>query len=288
MRYLILFVAILLLSVPEGAISQSAATFSGRPARQMMGGTSSASGQRGGAAASGARPGMHPTASPQPATSAPTDAGFPHRLGTTVGLQAVPPVTAPFGVGNINHPGMQPLPTNVGAISAPPAGYPNINFPGGAPGMNNPPSMPPRWGGTWDGRFHGRDHRSFDKPHAGPGVVFYGVPYYVPYVVYTTEPAAAAVPVPVAPPGPYGSGAAVGAPAPSEPAMPSAFKTITLLAFKDHTIMAVTDYWLEGDAVCYDTSSGSRTCIPLDRLDLPLTQQLNRERNVRFVLEARP
>jgi hypothetical protein len=70
--------------------------------------------------------------------------------------------------------------------------------------------------------------------------------------------------------------------------MPSAFKTITLLAFKDHTIMAVTDYWLEGDAVCYDTSSGSRTCIPLDRLDLPLTQQLNRERNVRFVLEARP
>jgi hypothetical protein len=38
----------------------------------------------------------------------------------------------------------------------------------------------------------------------------------------------------------------------------------------------------------YETSSGSRTFVPLDRLDFALTQQLNFERNVRFVLEARP
>ena len=38
----------------------------------------------------------------------------------------------------------------------------------------------------------------------------------------------------------------------------------------------------------YETSPGVRTPVPLDRLDFAITQQLNRERNVRFVLEARP
>ena len=61
-----------------------------------------------------------------------------------------------------------------------------------------------------------------------------------------------------------------------------------MLAFKDHTVLIVTDYWLEGDMLVYETSPGVRTPVPLERLDLILTQQLNRERNVRFVLEARP
>ena len=53
-------------------------------------------------------------------------------------------------------------------------------------------------------------------------------------------------------------------------------------------MLVVTDYWLEGDMLVYETRPGVRTAVPLDRLDLVLTQQLNRERNVRFVLEARP
>jgi hypothetical protein len=61
-----------------------------------------------------------------------------------------------------------------------------------------------------------------------------------------------------------------------------------LLAFKDSTVIAVTDFWLEGYMLVYETSSGSRTFVLLDRLDFALTQQLNFERNVRFVLEARP
>jgi hypothetical protein len=157
--------------------------------------------------------------------------------------------------------------------------------------MNNP-SMPPRWGDSWDGRWQGRGHGSFGKRRVAPNVVFYGVPYYVPYIVYTPDPSPNTAQTQPANPAPYGSGITVSPPPPPQPAAPSAappgFKTITLLAFKDHSVVAVMDYWLEGDQVCYDTGSGLRTCIPLDRLDLPLSQQLNRERNVRFVLEARP
>ena len=63
---------------------------------------------------------------------------------------------------------------------------------------------------------------------------------------------------------------------------------LTLLAFQNHTIVAVTDYWLQGNILYYQTSNGMQGSIPLDRLDLPLTQQLNRERNIPFVLESRP
>ncbi len=61
-----------------------------------------------------------------------------------------------------------------------------------------------------------------------------------------------------------------------------------MLAFKDATVIAVTDYWLQGYMLVYETSQGVRTVVPLDRLDFGLTQQLNFERNVPFVLEARP
>jgi hypothetical protein len=60
-----------------------------------------------------------------------------------------------------------------------------------------------------------------------------------------------------------------------------------LLAFKDSSVVVVVEYWLEGDWLYYITTSGHRLSGPLDRLDQPLTQQLNRERNVPFILEAR-
>jgi len=63
---------------------------------------------------------------------------------------------------------------------------------------------------------------------------------------------------------------------------------VTLLAFRDSTVLAVVDYWLQGEMLVYSTSLGVRTVVPLDRLDLALTQQLNFERNVPFILEARP
>jgi hypothetical protein len=60
-----------------------------------------------------------------------------------------------------------------------------------------------------------------------------------------------------------------------------------LLAFKDSSIVLVVEYWLEGDWLYYVTQSGHRLSGPLDRLDQPLTQQLNSERNVPFILESR-
>ena len=136
------------------------------------------------------------------------------------------------------------------------------------------------------GYFHGRGQ----NPSVGLGPIIYAVPYYVP--VYTEViPTTSAAPAEQPYKGPYGEYQ----PAPVQPqqppqpsAAPQAGRPVTLLAFKDHTIIAVTDYWLEGDMLVYETSPGVQVRMPLDRLDLVLTQQFNRERNVRFVLEARP
>ena len=64
-------------------------------------------------------------------------------------------------------------------------------------------------------------------------------------------------------------------------------KPVTLLAFKDQTVVAVTDYWLKGLEIHYkrtDTEVG----MPIEQLDFALTQQLNQERQVPFTLESRP
>jgi len=197
-----------------------------------------------------------------------TDPSFAGRLGRTVG--GYPPSAAP-GFGNINHPGIQPLPTGSGFPA------PNINYPGGAPGL---------YGGLPEGRRgrHRQGYSDFGGVYNGP--VIYAVPYYVP--VYTEV-------LPAAPPAPEPPRAfdirqyegVIPSPAPRQ-AVPQPARTVTLLAFKDAMVIAVTDYWMQGDSLVYETSLGVRTVVPLDRLDWALTQQLNFERNVPFVLEARP
>lgn len=200
-----------------------------------------------------------------------TDPGFAGRLGRTVG--GYPSSAAP-GYGNINHPGIQPLPTGSGFP------MPSINSPGDAPGL---------YGGLPDGRRgrHRQGYSGYGDVYGGQ-VIYYGVPYYVP--VYTE-----AVPVePPAPepPRPFDIRQYEGViPSPAEPQKVTPAKparTVTLLAFKDAMVIAVTDYWMQGYSLVYETSLGVRTVIPLDRLDWALTQQLNFERNVPFVLEARP
>ena len=130
-----------------------------------------------------------------------------------------------------------------------------------------------------------RGQTGFGGVFSGP--VIYAVPYYVP--VYTEV-------VPTAPPPEQPRQFDIRkyegvAPSPTEPQefepQPQE-QLITLLAFKDSTIIAVTDYWLQGYSLVYETGLGVRTVVPIDRLDWALTQQLNLERNVPFVLEARP
>ncbi|MBI4459906.1 MAG: hypothetical protein HY648_07590 [Acidobacteria bacterium] len=204
------------------------------------------------------------TAAPAPIT----DPGFASRLGQNVGLRAVPPVTAAPGLGNINHPGLQPLPMTAQPLgSAPP--IPNINFPGGHPSVRQ--TQPNPGNGSWSQR-QGRHFSGRHSRGKFAGAVIVGVPVY-PYAIYVTTPTTTITST--------SDQFTYSAPAASSELL------VTLLAFRDGTILAVVDYWLEEDYVSYFTLQGMRASAPLDRLDLPLTQRLNRERNVRFVLESR-
>ena len=156
---------------------------------------------------------------------------------------------------------------------------PNINNPGGSPGL---------YGGLPEGRW-GRQQQGYsDFGGVYNGPVIYAVPYYVP--IYTET-------VPAEPPAPEPPRAfdirqyegVIPSPAqPQQVVPPQPGRKVTLLAFKDAMVIAVTDYWMQGYSLVYETSLGVRTVVPLDRLDWGLTQQLNFERNVPFVLEARP
>ncbi|MSO19975.1 MAG: hypothetical protein EXQ56_05835 [Acidobacteria bacterium] len=209
-------------------------------------------------------------------------------------------------------PGKQPLPLTPQPSPASPAdprmapfgGYRDVNNPGGATGpfpgwsSSDGPGIVP-----WDpdgGRNGPRGGASRDQRHWPPNgyaPTYYLLPYYVPYVINTqgtegqtpsvgnpNQPAQqtglAAQPLPQ--PGPYGSvSSSTGASTQSSTA------NLTLLVFKDRTIVLVKSYWLEGETVWYETTDGLRTPISISQLDLTLTQQLNKERNVKFVLESR-
>ena len=155
----------------------------------------------------------------------------------------------------------------------------------------------------------------FPYPFLGFGPVFYGSPFsyfpfmgypgfssYTGYPGYSSYTGYSVAPSSSYPPDeqPYSEVAPTVGPQSSyvlpdveQPSQQPAESTpeatsVALLAFKDHSIVAVTDYWMEGETVYYETSYGGRTGIPLGQLDLSFTQQLNRERNLRFVLEFRP
>lgn len=63
---------------------------------------------------------------------------------------------------------------------------------------------------------------------------------------------------------------------------------LTLLVLKDHTIFAVTAYWLEDGRIFYVTSTGRQDSVALRDLDWEMTTQLNADRGVEFVLQSRP
>jgi hypothetical protein len=218
--------------------------------------------------------------SPPPAGA--INPSFPSRLGGTVGLHPFPP-----GVGNINQPGLPP--------GSPPA-IGNINNPG-VPRRPPFPLNPPRGQHPFPGRF--------GYPFFGFGPIFYGIPFfslpifgygsYVPDMGYGMAPSVSNPPEDqiyseIAPTvGPESSYMLPDTEESSQqpPATAPEARPLSLLAFKDHSIVAVTDYWLEGETLYYETSYSGRVGIPLGQVDLPLTQQLNRERNLRFVLESR-
>jgi hypothetical protein len=57
-----------------------------------------------------------------------------------------------------------------------------------------------------------------------------------------------------------------------------------LIALKDSTVLAVTDYWLEGSTLHYVTRQGTKASADLSSVDLDFTKELNHERGMEFQL----
>lgn len=74
---------------------------------------------------------------------------------------------------------------------------------------------------------------------------------------------------------------------PSYPTERTPLAQLTLIVLKDHTIFAVTDYWLEGARIFYVTSAGSQGSVAVRELDWEMSTQLNAERGVPFVVRSR-
>jgi hypothetical protein len=55
-----------------------------------------------------------------------------------------------------------------------------------------------------------------------------------------------------------------------------------LIAFSDHTIQAATAYKVEGDQLYWQDRENKEHHAPLSRIDVPFSQQINRDRNVDF------
>ena len=55
-----------------------------------------------------------------------------------------------------------------------------------------------------------------------------------------------------------------------------------LIAFVDHSIQAATAYKVDGDQFHWITREGREMQAPLSSVDIPYSQQLNRERHVDF------
>lgn len=158
--------------------------------------------------------------------------------------------------------------------------------------------------GHWGGYgYHGYGHWGYPGfyggfwPYVGIGYWFgyYGYPYSAyPYYAY---PSSYAYPYPYA----YRPGVTVIYPPVSAPPAVSSIPSnstarasstqsgagaspIYLIALDDRDIRAAESYWVEGSTLHYVTLRHQQQQIPLDRVDRPLTMQLNRERRISFQL----
>lgn len=68
---------------------------------------------------------------------------------------------------------------------------------------------------------------------------------------------------------------------------PKKDQPVTLMQLRDGSMYGLTDYWLEGGLLHYKTTYGGENSIPLDRVDLDNTAQLNSGRGVVFDPKAK-
>jgi len=144
------------------------------------------------------------------------------------------------------------------------------------------------------GIFH-REFLCFPRPFVSP-FFFPFVPSVGPVFVlpppgiFAQEPLAVAQQMEEAPAGESYTVSAESQP-PGEPAQSEgerASPPLTLLQLKDGSMYGLTDYWLEDGKLHYFTSYGGENSLPIERIDLDRTVQLNWERGVEFVLRPKP
>jgi hypothetical protein len=61
---------------------------------------------------------------------------------------------------------------------------------------------------------------------------------------------------------------------------------VTIIALKDGSAFLAADYWVKGGVMHFISSSGEDRLLPLGRIDLAETVQVNQERKVNFVLQS--
>ena len=66
----------------------------------------------------------------------------------------------------------------------------------------------------------------------------------------------------------------------NDDAAPPSDSSYYLIAFKEHTVYSAVAYYTEGDTLHYFTSGNVHNQVSLSLVDRPLTEQLNRQRNV--------
>ncbi len=164
-------------------------------------------------------------------------------------------------------------------------------------------------------------NRGFSRPFFGSSFGFslgygywpYSYPYYYPYpysysyysqdpyyyapsssYYYDDPPPSSAAPYPGVVDRGYGDpGGYRSAPRGAQPAQAAhpgpvapATGNYWLIAFRDRTIQAATDYWLEGNTLHYVSRDGTKSAADLAAVDITFTQQLNRERGLEFHLPS--
>ncbi|HSR08154.1 MAG TPA: hypothetical protein VLM42_13460 [Bryobacteraceae bacterium] len=55
-----------------------------------------------------------------------------------------------------------------------------------------------------------------------------------------------------------------------------------MIAFTDHTIQAANAYKVEGDQLYWQDRDNQEHHVPLSKVDVPFSQQINRDRSVDF------
>jgi len=135
---------------------------------------------------------------------------------------------------------------------------------------------PNGWGWSWLGWGNGWFYSPPEPPSEPPwnstetnpglNLQYFTNEWYVPY----SEPEAM----------PQGGAAPNG----NEPGAEQNQNVVTEIVTTDELVFGVTSYWLEDNQLCYVTTYNIKNCIPMSRVDLQKTVDMNYQRGVKFTL----